>query len=290
MIAMLKALIMGSMVALNATVMGQINPASSTDFWTPIQYGPGGVHDYSTDQQTGSSEGDIVGNASNPALYIAAYNGGTPTLFTDGELAFRFRLGGDKSPAGYKGVAFIGMDLNSDGSLDLFAGVNNSGSSSIVGLWFAGAGGNTSPNTTGVASTPTFSYVQTSLNYSWTPVTAANNPGGTTDVDGGGTDYFLSFKINFADLVSMASTIVPGFNENSVVSFVGATATQPNSLNQDLNGVNGDINSTLSWGQLGAISSLYTADGELAPAVVPEPAAAAIVGFCLAALIILRRR
>jgi hypothetical protein len=288
--AKLTAMIVGVTVVLNTTVMAQINPASSTDYWTPIQYGPSIVPDYSADQQTGSSEGDIVGDANNPALYITHYNGGTPTLFTDGELAFRFRLGADKSPAGYKGVAFVGMDLNNDGSLDLFAGVNNSGSTSIVGLWFAGAGANTSPTTTSVASSPTFSYVQTSLNYSWTPVTAVNNPTGTTtDVDGGGTDYFLSFKISFADLASMASTIVPGFNENSIVSFVGATATQPNSLNQDLNGVNGNINSGLTWDQLGASSSPYTADGELVVAV-PEPAATAIVGFCLAALIILRRR
>ena len=286
--AKLTRLIVGTSLALNLSAQAQIDPASSTQAWTPIQYGPGVVPDYTADQQGGSSEGDIVGNANNPALYIAHNNGGTPTLFTDGELAFRFRLGADKNPAGYKGVAFVGMDLNADGSMDLFVGVNNSGSSSMVGLWFADDGVNTSPATTGVANTATFSYAQTALNYSWTPVTAANNPGGSTDIDGGGNDYFLSFKVPFADLVSMASTITPGFNESSLVSMVALTASQPNSLNQDINGVQGNANSGLTWEQLGAVSSEYTANGQMVTAV-PEPAATAIVGFCLAALIIFRR-
>jgi hypothetical protein len=287
--AKLTRLIAGATLALSISAQAQIDPASSTSAWTPIQYGPAVVPDYTADQQGGSSEGDIVGDANNPALYISHYNGGTPTLFTDGELAFRFRLGADKSPAGYKGVALVGMDLDANGSLDLFVGVNNSGSSSTIGLWYADDGANTSPSTTGLANTATFSYAQTALNYSWTPVTAANNPGGTsTDLDGGGNDYFLSFKVPFADLVSMASTVVPGFDESSLVCLVAATASQLNSLNQDINGVQGNANSGLGWEELGAASSSYTANGQVVMAV-PEPAATAIVGFCLAALIILRR-
>lgn len=283
----LTRLIVGTTLALNLSVQAQIDPASSTQDWTPIQYGPS-AGDSSADQQGGSSEGDIVGNANNPSLYVTHYNGGTPTLFTDGDLAFRFRLSADKSPSGYKGVAFVGMDLNADGALDLFVGVNNSGSSSMIGLWFADGGANSSPATTGIANAATFSYAQTALNYSWTPVTAANNPGGSTDIDGGGNDYFLSFKVPFADLASMASTVAPGFNESSLVSLVALTASQPNSLNQDINGVDGNANSGLSWEQLGALSSTYTANGQAVTAV-PEPAATAIAGFCLAALIIFRR-
>jgi len=268
-------------------ILAQIDPWSSTAWWTPIIYGAL-YPDFSGDQQTGSSEGDIVGDFSNPSLYLGYYNGGTTNIFTDGQLAFRFRLGGDKSPAGYKGVAVIGMDLNRDGTLDLFAGVNNSGSTPMIGLWWAGSGANSTPNSTSVSSTPTYSYTETAANYSWMPVSLANDPSATTtDVDGGGgTDYFLSFTISFSDLVSMATNVVPRFNESSLVNFVAITGTQLNSLNQDINGVNGGINSSLTWNDLGAFSQTYTGGGELA---VPEPSSAALGGILLAALLIFRR-
>jgi hypothetical protein len=241
-----------------------------------------------TDQQTGSSEGDIVGNLLNPSLYVSYHNGGTTNIFTDGQLGFRFRLGADKSPAGYKGVALIGMDLDLNGSLDLFAGVNNSGSTPVVGLWWAAAGANNTPGSTAVAASTTFSYTETAANYSWMAVSLANDPTATsTDLDGGGsTDYFLSFSIPFADLVSMAGALVSGFNESSFINYAALTGTQINSLNQDINGITGGINSGLPWSDLGAFSQTYTGGGQLA---VPEPSSAALGGILLASLLIFRR-
>jgi hypothetical protein len=98
-----------------------------------------------TDQQSGLSEGDIVGNLLNPSFYVSHHNGGATNTFTDGQLGFRFRFGADKSPAGYKGVALVGINLALNGSLDLFAGVNRSGSMPVVGLWWAAAGTNSTP-------------------------------------------------------------------------------------------------------------------------------------------------
>jgi hypothetical protein len=267
-----------------------VNPAAPTSAWTVIGYGPAGYPDPSGDQQTGSAEGDLVGNAANPSFYAAFDNGGTPALFTDGQLAFRLRVGADKNPPGYSGCAFVGMDLDGNGSLDLFAGVNNSGAKALVGLWWAGSGSNLSPSTTTIAGTPTFSYAETAANYSWMAVTLANNPGGTsTDVDGAGqTDYFLSFVVPFADVVAMAHTQgLAGFDEHSTLSYVAATATQANSLNQDVNGAAGGVNSSDSWASLGAISTPSTVGG-LVP--VPEPSVLALVSLGLGGLAVHYRR
>ena len=242
------------MVISSAAALAQINTTSATTAWTVIQYAPGNTPDPAADQQTGSSEGDIVGNLANPSLFTAFDNNGTATVLTDGQIAFRFRVAADKNPPGFSGCAFVGFDLDHNGTLDVFAGVNNSGSSSMCGYWWAGTGANISPNTTTIANTPTFSYTETAANYSWMAVTPANSPTGTTtDVDGGGsTDYYLSFVLPFADLVTMVGTNgFPNFNETSVISYVAATATQANSLNQDLNGVNGNVNSSSTWSSLG---------------------------------------
>ena len=70
-----------------------VDLSSNTDGWTPIRYSNNNP-DPSNDQQTGSSEGDIVGNALHPSAYTIFGDGGTPST-TDGTLGFRvphFRL------------------------------------------------------------------------------------------------------------------------------------------------------------------------------------------------------
>ena len=245
-----------------------INSPSTT--WTPVLYANNNP-DPSKDQQTGSAEGDIVGNALNPSVYTTFGNANTPSL-TDGTLAFRIRLGADVSPGGFKTAMFVGIDANSDGALDLFLGVNNSGSANTVGIWDPGTGLNISPSSTTIVSTPLMSYGITATNYSWMQVTATNDPNATSfDIDGGGpgeTDFFLSYSIPFADIVAqLATNGITGFNENSTMSYVVSSATQANSLNQDLNGVAGSVNSSLTWAQLGVQSNPMTPAGI---AVVPE--------------------
>src|SRR6266571_2187471 len=95
------------------------NIGDSTTTWTPILYPNNNNPDPSNDQQTGSEEGDIVGNVAHPSVYTIFANAGTPSL-TDGTLAFRIRVGADANPPGFKGAAFIGIDANGNGSLDLF--------------------------------------------------------------------------------------------------------------------------------------------------------------------------
>lgn len=264
-----------------------------TTSWTAIQYN-GIFPDFFTDEQSTSRDRDIVGDANHPAFY-KAFNFGDPVLLTDGQILFRLRVAGDKNPAGFEGAAFVGIDLDGNGTLDLFAGVDRSGGTSIVGVWIAGTGANISPSTTTLVSTPAWSQATSATNYSFVPVTSTNDPIPSplnTNLDGGSggggdhNDYFLSFGIDFQQLVNVAvSRGFNTFNENSAMRFVAATATQANSLNSDLNGVNGGTSSTTTWTALGAITLTYTSGG-ITP--IPEPPVASSI--CWGAVLLLLRR
>jgi len=81
----------------------------------------------------------------------------------------------------------------------------------------SGAGLNTSPKTTSIVSPPTLSYSETSLNYSFAPVTAVNNPGASSfDLNADGrTDQFLTFYVPFSAIVSALATEGITFSLNS---------------------------------------------------------------------------
>jgi hypothetical protein len=84
------------LLACRADADATVNVGSPTTSWTTILY-PNNSPDPSNDQQTGSSEGDIVGNAQHPSVYTAFGDAGTPSL-TDGTLGFRIRVGADVNP------------------------------------------------------------------------------------------------------------------------------------------------------------------------------------------------
>ena len=270
---------LASVLPAAASVVDLTAPTTS---WTAILYSNNNP-DPSNDQQTGASEGDIVGNAAHPSAYTMFGDAGTPSL-TDGTLGFRIRLGADTNPIGFKTALFVGIDANSDGKLDLFLGVNNSGSADTIGIWNPGTGANVSPSTTSMVATPLVSYTPTASNYYWSPVTTTNDPsvGSATDLDGGGqNDYFLGFAIPFSDIVAQLAAAGITFDQNSSLTYVVATATQANSLNQDLNGVSGSVNSSLTWSQLGVLSNPMTAAGM---AAVPEINPAPWIGLLLVAV------
>ena len=254
--------------ALSATA-SIVDLSSPTTGWTAIRYSNNNP-DPSNDQQTGTSEGDIVGNLLHASAYTIFGDAGTPSL-TDGTLGFRVRLGGDLNPSGFKTALFVGIDANQDGKIDLFLGVNNSGSADTVGIWNPGPGLNVSPNTTSIVATPLVSYVPVAGNYNWSQVDTTIDPsvGTATDIDGGGqTDYFLSFAVPLSDIIAqLASLGITGFDQNSTLSYVVATATQANSLNQDLNGVDKNYDGAMTWSLLGVLSDPITVTGL---AAVPE--------------------
>jgi hypothetical protein len=234
-----------------------VDVTSPTTGWTAIRYGGANGFDPTADQQTGSAEGDIVGNSTHASVYTFFGDRNTPSL-TDGDLAFRLRLGADTSPAGFKTAAFVGIITDrASGRIDLFLGVNNSGQADQIGIYSPGSGLNISPSTTTIVSPALVSYALTSTNYNWSAVTSTSDPTATNfDIDAGGqTDYFLTFSIPFSDSVAqLAAKGITGIDQNSTFSYVIATSTQGNSLNQDLNGVPKNYNTSSTWGQLGALS------------------------------------
>ncbi|MEY2557856.1 MAG: hypothetical protein QOE34_1281 [Verrucomicrobiota bacterium] len=84
-------------------------------------------------------------------------------------------------------------------------------------------------------------------------------------------DYLLSFSVPFRDVVSQLALLgITGFDENSSLSYVIATATQAHSLNQDLNGVDKNYDGSLSWSLVGVMSNPMTASGiSLVPEINP---------------------
>src|SRR6266487_5615644 len=262
--------IAGSAFFCGSAALCQISPNSPTTQWVPILYGNNNFPDPSSDQQTGSSESDIVGNAAHPPLYMRYSDGGFGSPI-NGYVAFRLRVGADVMPSGYSGAAFVGVDANSDGKLDLFIGVNNQGSGNQIGLWNPGTGLNISPSTTSIISPASVSYVEDGSSYSFTAVNSTIDPPALSfDLNGDGrTDQFLSFVVPFSAVVTaMRARGIASFDRDSPIRLLAATATQDNSLNQDLSGVIGGINSSTTWEQLGALSQVYSISSQ---GPIPEP-------------------
>jgi hypothetical protein len=255
-----------------------IDTSSSTTGWTALSY-PSLLPDYPNDQRTGIPEADIVGDTANPAFYTRFDDAGTPST-TDGNLAFRVRVGSDKNPAGFDHFMGVGLDANNDGALDIFLAVENSGNPDRVGIFDAGSGANTSPSTTTIVSTALFSYSLSVSNFSFLAVSLSLDPTGTTtDVDADGdTDYYVTFVVPFADVVNALAAQGISVTDQTALRAVVGSSTQPNSLNQDLGGPNGGTDDTQTWAALGALTNAFSANP------VPEPGTAGLLALGLCGL------
>ncbi|QHI70305.1 PEP-CTERM sorting domain-containing protein [Tichowtungia aerotolerans] len=266
---------------------GDLSITSDTTYWVPVTYGTN-TPDAFADQQTGLVSGDLVGDENHAAFYTQFDDAGTADL-TDGTIAFRARINSVKneSKMDFDYNLFVGMDANLDGALDLFLGIdNNPNGTGQLAIWFPGNGANTGPSTTTIVSPPTLTFDEViGVNYYFTLIGAEIDPNASSyDVDGGGsTDAFISFSFNFNDIVSVLSSNGISIDQSTPINYVMATATQNNSLNMDLNGVNGGTDSTLTFSELGATSDTFSPDG------VPEPAVVALLGTGGLVLMISRR-
>jgi hypothetical protein len=261
-----------------------IDMDGATTGWTAVSY-PLMIPDFNDDEQTGDTESDIVGDSLRAALYIRFDDGGTPGDLTDGNIAFRLRVGAEKNPAGFSRFAAVGMDADGDGAIDIFIGVANSGSGDRIEIYDSGPGLNTSPDTTTIASvSPTaITYSETASNYAWNAIDASIEPGEIDfDLDNdGNTDHFLSWLVPFNDIVIHLSNVFGiDIEEDSPVLYVVGTSTQDNALNQDLGGPDGGTTSTETWEALGAVSDPVTPTGT----IVPEPSSLALLCFGLLGL------
>ncbi|WP_367874271.1 hypothetical protein [Luteolibacter sp. Populi] len=281
----IRAAVTATLASLSACASAASVSAPSTE-WTQLA----GNYDYLADQQTGQPAGDIVGVGNNAGFFTTFNDNGSASA-TDGTLGFRLRLdaagGNDKNPS-FDRVAWVGVDADGNGSVDAFLGLGNQGNSSSLGIYAPGSSANTSPNTTSIAASASFSYAIGASNYNYRAVDYLTDGGTSNDATtatSGDADYYLSFLVPFNDLVSYLATKNINISDQSPLRYVVATSTQHNSLNQDLGGVNGGINSTSTWTELGGFSQTTNAMGT----VVPEPSAFAI-GASLLLLGALRRR
>lgn len=255
--------------------------------WNPL----GANYDFMADQQTGDPASDIVGTGSDFGFFTTFNDNGNASR-TDGTLGFRIRLddhGGNSNNISFSRNAWIGMDADFDGDLDAFLGLNMQGSAAILGIYAPGAGSNTSPNTTSIANNASITYPITSSNYNYRPVNYLTDGGTTNDLTtnkSGDTDYYVSFMVAFSDVVAFLKSRSISITDQSPVRYVVATSTQSNSLNQDLGGVNGGINSNTTWTQNGGFTPVVDATGIAIPE--PGPHLLAIAGILASSFI--RRR
>lgn len=255
--------------------------------WTPL----GANYDFLADQQTGDPASDIVGSGTDFGFLTTFNNNGTASL-TDGTLGFRIRFdasGGNSNNIAFGRNCWVGVDADLDGDLDAFLGLNMQGSAFTLGIYAPGSGSNTSPSTTSISSTASVSYAITSSNYNYRPVNYLTDGGTTNDLTtntSGDVDYYVSFMVAFADVVAFLNSKSISITDQTPIRYVVASSTQNNSLNQDLGGVNGGINSTSTWTQIGGFTPTVNATGTMIPE--PGPHLLAVAGILATCLI--RRR
>ncbi|MDJ0648045.1 MAG: DUF4347 domain-containing protein, partial [Xenococcaceae cyanobacterium MO_188.B19] len=238
-----------------------LNIGGQTSDWNAVPLSGSNQFDYPDDQQTGDNEADLVGDDDNPMFYIQ-FDEGDASNPTDGTLAFRIRVSDEKPPTGFSRNMFIGLDADLDGAIDLYVGVNNSGNADSLAMWDTGTGENISPSTTTI-SDPLVSYTLEATNYNYSTVSTFTDPNGTTtDINGDGVDQFLSFSFPFQDIVTqLTNQGISNVTDQTALAFVVGTATQDNSFNQDIGGIQGGIGSTTTFTDLGVFTSIVQFDG-----------------------------
>lgn len=278
--------------AASYTVSGGV----TTYYYTPLlSQGSGGfLADPRADQQTGQYADDLVGSStSNPGFMMrfGQINGVDYVTFR-----IRYNV---YNPTSYDNNAKtrLGMDGNGDGDIDLFFGVDfTQHGSPAIGFQAPGTGLNVSPSTTSIGNnfTPVFEAGETSLaasyltlqngvTFSYMQVTETNTPGFTdfasSKVNTLDPDAYMTFAVPFLFLKE-ALQDVSGINisTSSFVRFIAFTATQNNSINQDLFGTVG-ISGDVRFDQSGAFSEYTNSAGS----PIPEPATYAQVGTLLLA-------
>ena len=284
--------LMGSLRAQTITV------GDSTG-WNAWKTGTNYMADPGGDQQTGQGTDDFIGNAT-----VAAFQQKSGALASDPTnqyMLIRARMGKYTSGgfgSGNGANLSYGIDLTGDGALDLIVDMNSKGSVNEVSFASPGAGLNDGPSTTSwgnffgtiTLSSNTYDYRQTTdsivLNSNGTSAPGTEN--GST-----GTSYtansWVTFALSYAQLQTAIrayavdptgavnlSTFV--FNDWTPLSFIAFTSTQGNAINQDLMGTEGNMNSSLTYAQLGVITNSVHPGG-----VIPEPASFFQLGGLLGA-------
>ena len=256
--------------------------------------------DPGADQQTGQGTDDFIGNGSTvPAMMQQA---GTLSANTGGGtyILFRARMGKYTSAgfgAGNGANLSLGIDLNDNGSLDLIMDLNTK-TSIIVQFAQPGTGANTGPSTTSwgnfagaiTLASYEYDYRQTTdsivLNSNGTSGTPTDQNGSTASSYA--SNAWVTFAITYANLQTavrayakdgLTGGTFAGYtlDDLSHLSFIGFTSTQGNAINQDLLGTEKNMNSILTFAQLGATTTYIRPGG----GPIPEPSSVYQLGGLL---------
>lgn len=281
--------------------------------WKPLLGVPGSgqtgsdgyMYDPINDQQTGQYDSDFVAAPGAPGFFVQ-YG------LIDGvsHMAFRIVLNEYKTTGNLVNIR-VGFDGNNDGKVDLFMGPSLQNNQYGLVFQAPGTGQNISPSTTtlGSAFYPTANRTGlpalnannnglafNSSNFSNIELTAANiatyYPGWTMQngKNPGDNDSIISFAIPVADINAAIAATGQNFTIDAYtfMRWIAFTATQNNSINQDVYGLpkitnsNGVGNTTWS-----SFIPLMNSNGS----PIPEPSAyGALLGFGLTGLFVLRRR
>ncbi len=248
-------------------IMGQDQTqAAPTDLagsaaWTSLLKGT--RFDYYADTQAQKAGTEIIGNTTHASMYFNYDDNGSPSDVADDILSLRIRIG-DETKATHSSYLFVGVDADGDGHLDIFF----SSGSGNTGIWDPGTGLNISPNTTSIANSASFTYVQGAGNYNFAAVSGTNDPDwdGNTDLDADSNpDVFVSFAVPIADVATQLATHSISFSTSTALRFISLSATQTNSLNSDFNGV--DDGTLDDWSAIFQDLGLFT-DGVTSTGVV----------------------
>jgi len=217
--------------------------------------------DLYSDTQAQKAGTEIVGDAAHTSFFVNYDDRTTTADLTDDILSLRIRIG-DETKSTHSAYVFFGIDADGDGKLDIFV----SSGAGKTQLWLAGSDANTSPSTTSLANTASYTYMQGASNYNFAPVSSGNDPDwdGNTDLNSDGhADVFISVSVPMSDIAALLQTLGITFIETTPLRFVSLSATQTNALNSDFDGI--DDGSNDNWASLfedlGILSSAITASG-----------------------------
>jgi hypothetical protein len=256
----------GSVAALTASLLGvwslrsePIALSGPTTEWKVVNFSATNQFDYFNDSQAGSADLDIVGSSTHAAIYTQFDDRGT-TNTTDDLVGFRVRLAGGDNGGDFSGVMLVGIDANSDGKLDLFLSADGRNNGRAVKIFSPGNGANTSPSTTSISAPANQKvYPFGSSNYSVVAVSSVSDPipNLNTNLNGDAKgDIFVSFAVSFEDVrTEMQRISSVTITAQSPLRYVVITLTQNNAINGDISGLNGGVNSSVTYTQLGLFSS-----------------------------------
>jgi hypothetical protein len=92
--------------------------------------------------------------------------------------------------------------------------------------------------------------------------------------------------VPFADVVAFLAGKSVNITDQSPLRFVATTSTLATGINMDLGGVDGGVNSTVTWENLGGFTQIIDSSGN----AVPEPSSSLMLVASLAAGTLVRKR